>query len=117
MGCVAAAVEGGPNGLVQRGADRLKSRSPREPPKMFKSLSDRRVSQAALLPLLPILMLPILMLSGVLAGCAPGSWPQLSSVERPAGAADPAPLAAAGEDELTAVAADSAAPPSGQALE
>lgn len=84
---------------------------------MFKSLSDRRVSQAALLPLLPILMLPILMLSGVLAGCAPGSWPQLSSVERPAGAADPAPLAAAGEDELTAVAADSAAPPSGQALE
>lgn len=67
---------------------------------MSKSLSDRRVSQAALLPLLFTLLL---------AGCAPGAWPQLSSVERPAGAADPAPLAGT-EGDAGLAAGDSAAP-------
>lgn len=54
---------------------------------MFKSLSNRTNSRAVLLPALFGMLLAV-----PLAACASGPWPQLSSVERPAGAVNPEPL-------------------------
>lgn len=74
---------------------------------MLKSFTDRRMAHAAWASILSALLL---------AGCAPGSWPQLASVERPADAAKPVVLDPIDGADGAAGPANAAPPAAGDAL-